>query len=39
VSAAEATQKGDMVNMLLPDEVQGDIYKSDVKPNLKPGKT
>ena len=38
VSAAEATQKGDMVNMLLPDELQGDIFKADVKPNLKPGK-
>lgn len=38
VSAAEATQKGDMINMLLPDEVQGDIFKADVKPNLKPGK-
>jgi ketol-acid reductoisomerase len=38
VSAAEATQKGDMVNVLLPDEVQGDIYKSEIKPHLKPGK-
>ncbi|HEY1068139.1 MAG TPA: ketol-acid reductoisomerase, partial [Pirellulales bacterium] len=25
------------VNMLLPDEVQGDLYKQCVKPNLKPG--
>jgi ketol-acid reductoisomerase len=38
VSAAEATQKGDMVNVLLPDEVQGDIYKSEIKPHLKAGK-
>src|SRR5689334_18185282 len=37
VSAAEAATKGDMVNILLPDEVQGDIYKADIKPNLKPG--
>lgn len=33
----EATAKGDMVNMLLPDEVQGDTYRSQVRPHLKPG--
>src|SRR5258707_11558717 len=33
----EATKRGDMVNMLLPDEVQGDIYRNHVRPNLKPG--
>jgi ketol-acid reductoisomerase len=38
MSAAEATKKADMINMLLPDEVQGDIYKSEVKPNLTAGK-
>ncbi len=37
VSAAEATEKADVVNILLPDEVQGDVYKNDIKPNLKPG--
>lgn len=37
VSVDEATKKADLVNMLLPDEVQGDIYKNHVKPNLKPG--
>jgi ketol-acid reductoisomerase len=37
VSAAEAAEAGDLVNMLLPDEVQGDIYNKDVRPNLKPG--
>ena len=37
VSAAEAAQAGDLVNLLLPDEVQGDIYERDVKPHLKPG--
>ena len=37
VSLAEATKVGDLVNILLPDEVQGDLYKSDIKPNLKPG--
>jgi ketol-acid reductoisomerase len=35
--AAEAAKAGDLVNILLPDEVQGDIYKSDIRPNLKKG--
>ncbi|MBI1314590.1 ketol-acid reductoisomerase [bacterium] len=33
----EAAKVGDLVNMLLPDEVQGDIYREFVKPNLQPG--
>lgn len=37
VSAAEAASQGDLVNILLPDEVQADIYARDIKPNLKPG--
>jgi ketol-acid reductoisomerase len=38
VSAEEAAERGDMINLLLPDEVQGDIYKQSIKPHLKPGK-
>jgi ketol-acid reductoisomerase len=38
VSVEEATEQGDLINMLLPDEVQGDIYKNNVRPKLKPGK-
>src|SRR3954466_371114 len=37
VSAAEAAEKGDLVNVLLPDEVQGDVYTRDIRPGLKPG--
>jgi len=37
MSAAEATATGDLVNILLPDEVQADTYIKDIKPNLKPG--
>ncbi|HEY0983458.1 MULTISPECIES: ketol-acid reductoisomerase [unclassified Schlesneria] len=37
VSIAEATKQADLVNILLPDEVQGDIYRTEIKPNLKPG--
>jgi len=37
VSAAEAAEAGDLVNILLPDEVQGDIYARDIRPHLRPG--
>lgn len=37
VSLAEATKQGDLVNILLPDEVQGDLYRAEIKPNLKKG--
>lgn len=37
MSAADAAKAGDLINILLPDEVQADVYKADVLPNLKPG--
>ncbi len=37
VSAAEAATRGDLVNLLLPDEVAAEVYDRDVRPNLKPG--
>jgi ketol-acid reductoisomerase len=37
VSAAEAAKKGDLINILLPDEVAADVYNNDIKPNLQPG--
>lgn len=33
----EATKKADIINVLLPDEVQGDLFRSHIKPNLAPG--
>ena len=33
----DATSQGDLVNVLLPDEVQGDIYTSQIRDNLSPG--
>jgi ketol-acid reductoisomerase len=33
----EASAKADIVNILLPDEVQGDTYKSHIRDQLKPG--
>jgi ketol-acid reductoisomerase len=37
VSAAEAAEAGDLINILLPDEFQADVYNNDIKPKLKPG--
>ena len=37
ISAAEAAEAGDLVNILLPDEVQGDVYRSEIRPQLRPG--
>ena len=37
MSLADATSQGDLVNVLLPDEVQGDIYQNQIRDNLSPG--
>lgn len=37
-SVAEAAEKADLIQILLPDHVQGDTYERDIKPHLKPGK-
>ncbi len=37
LSIADAVKQADLVNILLPDEVQGDIYKAEIRPNLKKG--
>jgi ketol-acid reductoisomerase len=37
VSAGEASKQADIINILLPDEVQGDVYRQDIRPNLKEG--
>ncbi len=39
VSADEAAKQGDIIQMLLPDEIQAKVYKSAIEPNLKAGKT
>ncbi|WP_218081612.1 ketol-acid reductoisomerase [Anthocerotibacter panamensis] len=38
-TTAEATQKADLVMILLPDERQKAIYLQDIAPHLTPGKT
>jgi ketol-acid reductoisomerase len=37
VPIEEATRRGDLVNILLPDEVQGDAYRHHIRPHLEPG--
>ena len=37
LSAAEATKTADIVNILLPDEVQGDLFRAEIRPNLQKG--
>ncbi len=37
LSIDEATNTGDLVNILLPDEVQGDVYRDNIRPNLQTG--
>ena len=38
VSPAEAAERADWIQILTPDETQGDFYESAVKPALRPGK-
>ncbi|GAB5406932.1 MAG: ketol-acid reductoisomerase [Aureliella sp.] len=37
MSIKDAVQKADVINILLPDEVQGDVYRNDIQPNLSEG--
>ena len=39
LSVADAAKKGDIVMLLLPDHLQGPVYKSEVGPQMTPGKT
>jgi len=38
MSIAEATTKADLINILLPDEVQGDLFRAEIRGNLRAGK-
>ncbi len=39
MSVAEATKKGDVVMILLPDEIQSTIFRDEIAPNLNKGDT
>ena len=38
MNVADATKAADMIMILVPDEKQADIYKTDIAPNLSEGK-
>ncbi len=37
METAEAVRAGDVVMVLLPDELQGDVYREAIQPGLEPG--
>jgi ketol-acid reductoisomerase len=37
MNVAEASKWADVIMMLTPDELQGEIYKEDIEKNIKPG--
>ena len=37
LSTEEAVTKGDIITILLPDELQGDIFRDQIRPNLSTG--
>ncbi|VVB75438.1 Ketol-acid reductoisomerase (NAD(+)) [uncultured archaeon] len=39
LSISEAAKKADIVHILIPDEVQGDVYAKEIAPYMKKGKT
>ena len=39
VSPGEAARQGDVIMILVPDHIQGDLYTNDIAPHLTPGKT
>jgi ketol-acid reductoisomerase len=39
LSTADAAKTADVLMILVPDHVQGDLYNSEIGPHMKPGKT
>ena len=37
VTVAEASKWADVIMILAPDELQGDIYRDEIAPNIKKG--
>jgi ketol-acid reductoisomerase len=37
LSASEATKQADLINILLPDELQPDVYRGQIRDQLSPG--
>ena len=38
MSVAEATKQADIIHILIPDMIQGQVYKDEIGPNLSEGK-
>jgi ketol-acid reductoisomerase len=39
LTVSEAAKKGDVIMILLPDHLQGEVYRNEIAPNMKAGKT
>ncbi len=39
LSVADATKKADIIQILIPDELQAEVYHSEIAPNLEKGNT
>ena len=39
MSVAEASRAADIIHILLPDEIHGDVFRSDIAPAMRPGTT
>ena len=37
IAADEATRQGDIITILLPDEIQGRVFRAQIRDNLSPG--
>jgi ketol-acid reductoisomerase len=37
LSTEEAVDQGDLIQILLPDEIQGDVYRARIRDHLRPG--
>jgi ketol-acid reductoisomerase len=37
LTTEEAVDKGDLIQILLPDEIQGDVYRNRIRDHLRPG--
>jgi len=37
ISVAEATKPADIITILLPDEIQGEVFRAHIRENLSPG--
>jgi ketol-acid reductoisomerase len=39
LSVADAAKRADLIMLLMPDHLQGEIYRNDIAPHMKAGKT